>query len=162
MTDLRPLDEADYPALLRAIDTWWTQPGLETEAARVQRAALVPRLFLQHFADTSYAIEREGELVAFLIGFHSQTRPDESYIHFVGVSPAHRRGGHGRRLYQRFFDDAARAGRTAVRCITSPGNALSIAYHRALGFELEYGGAVQRDYDGPGLDRVAFVRRLDR
>ena len=110
----------------------------------------------------------DGALVAFLIGFLSQSQPGVAYVHFVGVEPSLRRAGLGAWLYERFFRAAAGGGATEVRCITSPGNAASIAFHRRLGFAVAAGdtgtGAVpvQRNYDGPGLDRVAFSRRLTR
>jgi hypothetical protein len=50
--------------------------------------------------------------------------------------------------------------------VTSPVNASSIAFHRAMGFYPEQGtwadGAVpiERDYDGAGEDRVLLVRKL--
>ena len=40
-------------------------------------------------------------------------------------------------MYERFFDDARSAGRHEIRAITWPGNRASIAFHRALGFEIE-------------------------
>jgi len=43
-----------------------------------------------------------------------------------------------------------------VRCITSPTNVASVAFHQALGFEVE---DVAQDYDGRGESRVLFVRR---
>ncbi len=98
-----------------------------------------------------------GQLAAFLIGFLSQTEPDEAYVHFVGVAPEHRGEGLGRRLYERFCEDARDHGRLRVRCVTSPANEASVAFHAALGFEVE---RVARDYDGPGEDRVLFVKRL--
>jgi predicted GNAT superfamily acetyltransferase len=67
-----------------------------------------------------------------------------------------------RRLYARFFAHASAAGRRQVRAITSPENTTSIAFHRALGFEVEPGDRdiegtpVHTDYDGPGHDRVSF------
>jgi RimJ/RimL family protein N-acetyltransferase len=36
-------------------------------------------------------------------------------------------------------------------------NEASVAFHKALGFEVE---KVARDYDGPGEDRVLFVKHL--
>jgi RimJ/RimL family protein N-acetyltransferase len=36
-------------------------------------------------------------------------------------------------------------------------NEASVAFHKALGFEVE---KVAKDYDGPGEDRVLFVKRL--
>jgi ribosomal protein S18 acetylase RimI-like enzyme len=121
-------------------------------------APMLPQLFFVHFEGTSYvADDEEGQLAAFLIGFLSQTDPNEAYIHFVGVSPEHRGGGLGRQLYERFFDDARAAGRTRVRCVTSPVNEGSVAFHEALGFTSE---RVAHDYDGPGEDRVLFVKTL--
>ena len=75
----------------------------------------------------------------------------------MGVSPEHRGGGLGRRLYERFFEDARAAGRTRVTCVTSPANEGSVAFHEALGFTSE---RVAHDYDGPGEDRVLFVKTL--
>ena len=41
--------------------------------------------------------------------------------------------------------------------MTSPVNEGSIAFHESLGFVAE---RVAKDYDGPGEDRVLFVKRL--
>jgi ribosomal protein S18 acetylase RimI-like enzyme len=163
--DLRTAREDDYPAVAAAVQRWWTQPGMSEAGAR-ERAALVPRLWLQHFASTSLIAEQQGKFVGFLVGFLSPDRPEEGYIHFVGVAPDTRGAGIGRSLYERFFDLCGRAGRTRVRCITSPNNTSSIAFHSAMGFEVEPGtegtGLVRAkaDYDGPGVHRVAFVRTI--
>jgi ribosomal protein S18 acetylase RimI-like enzyme len=164
--NLRKASEADYPSVAGALQTWWTIPGLDPERGARERAALVPRLWLQHFASTSLVAEWDRPFVGFLIGFLSPDRSEEGYIHFVGVAPDVRGKGVGRRLYERFFDICGAARRTHVRCITSPQNASSVAFHTAMGFEAEpgtvKGGAVsaKADYDGPGVHRVAFVRRL--
>jgi len=155
---LRAATEADYEAVASALQSWWTMPGLDTPAAARERAALVPRLWLQHFAGTSLVAERGAQLDGFLIGFLSQDREDEGYIHFVGVAPDRRGQGIARQLYERFFELCSRAGRRRVRCITSPTNTVSIGFHQAMGFAVE--GSVKPDYDGPGLARVAFVRAL--
>ena len=157
---LRGAVEADYPAVAAAIQAWWTMPGLDTPAAARERAALVPRLWLQHFATTSLIAERDGRLVGFLIGFLSQDRLAESYIHFVGIAPDERGRGIGRQLYERLFAICLGAGRDCVRCVTSPTNTLSIAFHEAMGFAIERSGGelAKPDYDGPGVPRVAFVR----
>jgi ribosomal protein S18 acetylase RimI-like enzyme len=164
VTELRRAREDDYAAIAAVIQTWWTQPGVSSEAGARERAALVPRLWLQHFASTSIIAEQAGRLVGFLIGFLSPDRPEEGYIHFVGVAPDARGAGLGRRLYERFFETCRQTGRTRVRCVTSPQNTLSIAFHTAMGFHAEPGtegvGPVlaKADYDGPGVHRVAFVR----
>jgi ribosomal protein S18 acetylase RimI-like enzyme len=98
-------------------------------------APMLPRLFFLHFEGTSFVAEEGDELAGFLCGFLSQTDDEEAYIHFVGVSPD-RRGD---------------------RCVTSPVNERSVAFHEALGFEVD---RVVEDYDGPGEDRVLLVKRL--
>ncbi|MEV0598975.1 GNAT family N-acetyltransferase [Streptomyces sp. NPDC050315] len=167
---------SDHAVLQGALTDWWGGQG--GEAGAQQRRLLLPRLFLQHFSETSLLVEAtgtahpEGEptegaaLRAFLIGFLSQTDPETAYIHFVAVHPEEQRSGLGRALYQRFFDVARGHGRSRVRAITSPENRNSIAYHTHMGFRIEPGDrtedgvGVWTDYDGPGLDRVSFVREL--
>ena len=159
---LRVATEADYPAVASAIQSWWTLPGLDTAAAARERAAMVPRLWLQHFASTSLVAEDDGRLAGFLIGFLSQDRADEGYIHFVGVALDQRGRGIGRLLYERFFALCREANRGWVRCVTSPVNTLSIAFHEAMGFDIEQsdGETAKADYDGPGVPRVTFVRSI--
>ncbi|MEU5208014.1 GNAT family N-acetyltransferase [Streptomyces sp. NPDC020742] len=163
---LRHPTPADHARLRVALAEWWGDQG--GDAGARQRQSLLPRLFLQHFADTSFLVERPDHTPqAFLIGFLSQTDPATAYVHIVAVHPDGQRTGLGSALYRRFFALARAAGRTQIRCITSPGNRNSIAYHTRMGFRLEpgdwtdeHGVPVHRDYDGPGLDRVSFVREL--
>ena len=123
-----------------------------------EMAPILPRLFFLHFEGTSFvADDDDGELTGFVCGFLSQTDPKEAYIHFVGVSPGRRGEGVGRTLYERFFAEAQEHGRSLVRCVTSPGDKESIAFHEALGFEVD---RVVEDYDGPGEDRVLLLKRL--
>lgn len=157
---IRTARETDYDAIAEALQSWWTQPGFDTPAAARERAALVPRLWLQHFAGTSAVAERDGKLVGFLVAFFSADRPDEGYIHFVGVSPSARQEGIGRALYERFFAMCSAAERRRVRCVTTPGNEVSLRFHLAMGFAVD-GGDAKLDYDGPGVARIAFVRELD-
>lgn len=100
----------------------------------------LPRLFLDHFFNTSRVIESaDGErLYGLLVGFLSPARPDESYIHFVGVDPSRRGKRLASGLYEEFFDISRTAGRSIVRAITSPVNTDSIAFHRAMGFEASF------------------------
>ena len=99
-------------------------------------------------------------------GFVSSARPDEAYIHFVGVRPDRRGEGHARALYERFFALAGERGCRRVGCITAPINEGSIAFHRSMGFNVVPGDAdvggtsVHMSYDGPGEDRIVFRRAL--
>jgi ribosomal protein S18 acetylase RimI-like enzyme len=143
---IRHAEPDDYGRVIGVVDEWWGGRPM---------AAMLPKLFFVHFRDTSFVVEEDGDVVAFLCGFRSQTFDDEAYVHFVGVHPDHRRGGLARELYDRFF--AAVAPRSTVRAVTGPINERSIAFHRALGFEVEQ---VDDDYDGRGQARVLLVKRL--
>ena len=153
---LRPPTEDDYARMVEAVRTWWDDvPALADRGA--ERVALVPRLFVQHFTGTSLIAEADGQLVGFLIGFLSQSRRGQAYIHFVGVAPACRRAGLGAALYARFFHICREHACTEVHCITSVGNDRSIAFHQRQGFEVS---DPVPDYDGPTHDRVPFVKYL--
>jgi ribosomal protein S18 acetylase RimI-like enzyme len=152
--------EADYPAIGSVIDEWWGGRKLHL---------LLPRLWLQHFTGTSWLAEAEdGTLAGFLIGFLSPERPAEAYCHMVATNPNLRQRGIGRGLYERFFADARAAGRSRVTAVTWPGNRLSIAFHRAMGFEVQAGPGTQNLYGTPACpgydledeDRAVLVRTL--
>jgi ribosomal protein S18 acetylase RimI-like enzyme len=149
----RTSTEQDVPDVVTAVDLWWDYPG--AEAGSSQRAALVPRLFFQHFTDTSFIVRDEGRLVAFLIGFLSQSRPDEAYIHFVGVEPGYRGRGIGADLYERFFAVVRENRRRKVLAITSASNTRSQAFHRRMGFVVS---EPITNYDGRGGAHVEFSR----
>ena len=106
--EIRPLRPSDYLTVISVIDNWW---------GGRQMADMLPRLFFDHFTDTCLAAERDGELAGFLVGFVSQSRPAEAYIHFVGIHPGERGHGLGRRLYERFFAEvrARNAGQSGRR-----------------------------------------------
>jgi predicted GNAT superfamily acetyltransferase len=143
---IRPAEPGDYAAVIGVIDEWWGGRAM---------APMLPKLFFVHFRETSFVAEEDGRVVGFLCGFRSQTFLDEAYVHFVGVAPGRRGGGLGRELYERFF--AAVAPRTVVRAVTSPLNERSVAFHRALGFDVE---RVDEDYDGRGEARVLLKKLL--
>lgn len=143
---IRNAEPSDYARVIAVVDEWW---------GGRQMAAMLPKLFFVHFRDTSFVAEDGCALAGFLCGFLSQTYPDEAYIHFVGVDPGRRGSGLGRELYERFF--AAVEPRSIVRAVTSPVNERSVAFHRALGFDVE---RIEEDYDGRGEARVLLVKHL--
>ena len=74
---LRRAVAADYDGIIAVVDDWWGRP--------VRHA--LPRLFLDHFHDTSFIAEDSGGgFVGFLIGFLSPAKRDTAYIQFVGVA----------------------------------------------------------------------------
>jgi L-amino acid N-acyltransferase YncA len=152
--------EADYPALVALVDEWWGGRRMQP---------FFQRLWFQHFADTSWLAEvADGRTAGFLVGLISPADPSIGYVKLVATNPNMRRRGLGRRLYEQFIDDVAGRGVREIQAITWPGNRVSVEFHRAIGFE-PVGGPASRniygvtafpDYDGPGEDRVVFVRRL--
>ena len=159
ITFRRP-SEADYPAIIRVVDDWWGGRNV---------SGLLQRLWLQHFTGTSWLAEHEdGRIAGFLIGFLSPDHADTAYCHMVATDPNLRRRGLGAALYDRFVADARAAGRSQVKAITWPGNRVSLAFHRSIGFEIEglpgsqnlYGTPAQAGYDFDREDRTVMIRRI--
>jgi ribosomal protein S18 acetylase RimI-like enzyme len=149
--------QEDYYRIIPVVNDWWGGRSM-TE--------MLPKLFFVHFRDTSFIAEVDGEIVGFLIGFLSQTYPDEAYVHFLGVHPNFRKQGVALTLYEHFFDAARQRGCRTVRLVTATVNKESIAFHVHIGFEIEAqetktdGISFYPNYDGVGGDRVLFVKRL--
>jgi GNAT superfamily N-acetyltransferase len=155
--NIRPISARDHALIIAVVDAWW---------GGRQMTGLLPRLFVEHFQDTSFVIEEDEQMIAFLIGFVSQSSPHMAYIHFVGIHPVQRKRGLGRQLYELFFQTVRARGCDSVRCITAPVNSGSIAFHTRMGFQIEKsdrerdGVPVTADYDGPGQDCVLFVKSI--
>jgi predicted GNAT superfamily acetyltransferase len=155
--EIRHAEPSDYATVIEVVDEWW---------GGRQMVDGLPKLFFAHFRDTSFVAEEDGAIRGFVIGFRSQTFPDQAYIHYVGIDPSMRGSGLGRTLYERFFDAARVLGCTEVQCVTSPVNTTSITFHKAMGFECLPGDAeadgipYYTDYDGRGGSRVRFRRPI--
>jgi len=154
---IRFVKESDYYVISPLINEWWGMRNMSD---------LLPKLFFDHFSNTSFIAEIDGEIVGFLIGFLSQSYSNEAYIHFVGVHPSYRKQNLGKELYEEFFKTVQESGRNIVRCVTSPVNKNSIAYHTKMGFKIKDGdgfvdgASVHTGYDGSNQDRVLFVKEL--
>lgn len=156
--EIRSVKGSDYYVISPLINEWWGGRNMSD---------MLPKLFFDHFTQTSFIAEKDGKLVGFLIGFLSQTHSNEAYIHFVGVHPELRKHNIGKHLYNKFFNVVKQNNRSIVRCVTSPVNKVSIAYHTKMGFEIEDGDrivdglSINTDYDGLKQDRVLFIKKLD-
>jgi predicted GNAT superfamily acetyltransferase len=154
---IRHLAPSDYPYLISVINDWWGGRRM---------ADMLPKLFFDHFRQTSFVAEKGENIVGFLVGFVSQTFSNEAYIHFAGVHPDFRNKGLGCALYERFFNSTKKLGCNIVRCVTSPVNKGSVSFHLRMGFSFEPGSRnidgipVVEDYDGRGEDRVLFYKTL--
>lgn len=146
----------DHSRIIGVMKDWWNGRDL---------TYMLPKLFLIHFNDTSFVIEKDGKLAAFLVGFLSQCHPKEAHVNFIGVDPQHRGLGLGRHLYNRFFAICEKSKRSIVKANTSPVNKQSIAFHIKMGFEVEKGDTVMdgvqvsSNYNKPGDHKVLF--RID-
>ncbi len=76
---LRQPSVTDYKQVAAIVNDWW---------GGRQMADMLPKLFFTHFSSTSLIAEEDNKLIGFLIGFYSQTKTNEAYIHFVGVAPS--------------------------------------------------------------------------
>ena len=148
---IRAAELADHARIVAVVDDWWGGRRM---------AALLPSLFLEHFAGTSLVADDDaGELAGFLVGFDSPDHPGEAYVHFLGVRPDQRGSGLGRALHDRFALEAADRGVVTVRCVTSTVNTASVVFHTSIGFVVE---GVDEPLVVDGVDDVAGHVRLVR
>jgi len=154
---IRKADPLDHATIMCALQDWWGGRDL---------TAMLPKLFLNHFNDTSFVAENNDRMIGFLIGFLSPSLKlkNEAYVHFMGVHPDFRKKGIGKTLYERFFEICRRHGRTIVRACTSPVNRSSVEFHERIGFQLDPGDdeiegfPVTRDYNRPGDHKIRFTK----
>ena len=152
---IRTAEPADHDKIIAALQNWWGGRDL---------TAMLPRLFLNHFNATSFIIEKESEMIGFLIGFISPSLKNEAYVHFMGVHPDFRKKGIGTLLYERFFEICRNHNRNIIRACTSPVNRGSVDFHKRIGFQLEPGDdeidglPVTSDYNRPGDHKVQFTK----
>jgi GNAT superfamily N-acetyltransferase len=147
----------DFLAILTDLEDFWGDAA--DRARRVHHP-----IFVHEFGDTAWIVRDEGRIIAYLLGFWSQTEPT-GYIHLVAVRKSHQGESIGPLLYERFEAVARQHGCTKLKAITPPINTGSIAFHRHLGFRLlgepnEEGVPVVTDYFGPGIPRVVFEKKL--
>ena len=150
---------SDHPKVLSVILEWWEGRDLRSNAKRV---------FFDHFSDTIFIAEVNNDLVGFIIGFLSQSKPKEAYIHLVGVRPDMRELGLGSLLYINFIEACHRYGRSIFQCCTSIMNKKSIEFHQRIGFSIEPGEGiidgipVSYSYYGQDSPMVLFRKEVPK
>ena len=156
---IRSASESDHLELVSSVDDWW---GRRTRH-------LLPRLWFAHFTGTSLVAEDDrGCVVGFVVGFVSPDRPDEAYLHLLGVAPGRRRKGVGRTLWEAFAERVHDRGARRVTTIAWPGDPIGLAFLRSMGFEVDagpgtrplYGVPAQTDWNDDRDDQVVLRREL--
>ena len=127
-------------------------------------------IFTRFFKSTSLVAEfYPGEIGGFLLGFISQENSEEAYIHLLCVDPKMRGKNIGRKLVEKFLEDAALKGCKKVYLITKPINWKSISFYKKLGFLEDksrdtiniMGVTAIRNYNGMGEHMVVFYKVIE-
>ena len=141
------ITKADFDEIVASLATFWGERDL---------SALHHPMFFHEFGDSALLVrDDDGVVAAYLFGFILPERRI-GYVHLVAVRADQRRRGLGRLLYDRFRRLAYERGCRGIKAITTPGNAGSIAFHRAMGMK-----AVEvADYAGRGRPRVILTAPL--
>ncbi|SMQ78038.1 hypothetical protein SAMN05444673_3207 [Bacillus sp. OV166] len=73
---IRLVKGSDYYTISPLINQWWGGRNMSD---------MLPKLFFDHFTNTSFIAEKDGQIVGFLIGFLSHSESNESYILFPEI-----------------------------------------------------------------------------
>lgn len=143
---IRAMSKQDYDHIVTVIDTW---------AGGMSRDLGHP-LFFHELGELNRVVGEQDAVVGFLFGFVTPRARPAGYVHLVGVHPDHRRGGHGRALYEDFEREVRARGCEQVKAITTLANQASIDFHRSIGWSADE----VADYAGPGRPRIVLTKRL--
>jgi len=143
-----PATKADYDEIVASLPLFWGDRDL---------SGMHHPMFLFEFGDGAVVMRDDRGVAAYLFGF-VRVEAQLAYVHLVAVRHDRRGHGLGRALYERFEQHAVNRGCLAIKAITTPANAGSIAFHRALGMK----AVAVADYAGPGRERVVFTADLDQ
>jgi len=147
--------KSDFDQILTHLTDFWGSD---------RTAAVHHPVFLYEFGSTAWVLKEEELVLAYLFGFYS-AETATGYLHLLAVRKDRQKQGFGRLLVEEFAAAARLAGCTRLKAITTPGNTASIRFHLAMGMRIfgESGSGeipVVRDYSGPGMDRVVFIREF--
>ena len=151
MITLRNLQPDDYDYVIERVDDWWGGRPMQ---------ALLSKLFFVHFTETSLVAIGDDQLAGFLCGFLSQSRPDEAYIHFVGVDPDFRAGRCRSRALRTVLRLGARRGTQPHRVCHLTGQRTFDRVPRSHGFLRRDGRRLRRARRIEGRVRTPSSERL--
>jgi ribosomal-protein-alanine N-acetyltransferase len=114
------------------------------------------RAFLSAKTAETIVVERDGRIVAFVIGWRRGRT--EGHVITLDVTTAARRQGLGRRLMTALEARFRAAGITRMRLETAVTNTVAVSFYEALGYRR---AARLRSYYGPRLDAWSMQKELD-
>jgi diaminobutyrate acetyltransferase len=130
------------------------------------------KIMLRYFGDTIILAEEEGELTGFLLGFVSQTNPEEYFIWQLGVDPRYR----GRKIAGKIMEETIKAaGEKGCRLVSATVEIVNIPSQRLFessGFQIvtssedgelinENGKLAIKNYYASGTDQIFYAREIN-
>lgn len=117
----------------------------------------VLRQFMDTFADHLLVVEEDGNLCGYVLA--TPPNAGTSWIFSLGVSPAKRRQGLGRRLMKEMLEKLRSEGARTVLLWVEPGNIRAISLYESLHFVRDPAGPRQ-DHFGPDEHRLLMTLTL--
>jgi len=108
-------------------------------------------LLCDHFGSTSVVAERDGQLLGTVLGYRPPSRPDAIFVWQVGVDPAARGTGLGKKLLRAFTRTPGAAGARFLEATVAPSNAASRALFTSFARAESAPLAEQPGYGAPHL-----------
>lgn len=129
------------------------------------------KILLRYFGNTSYLIEREGEIVAFEMGFPSGRDPETYFLWQIGVAPDVQGEGLGARLLAHIERQVVTLGCRRIELTIDPDNIPSRKLFERAGYRNvsrregreiveRHGRPAVVDYYGEGADFMLYEKRL--
>ena len=151
-------NQADFLQILTEIEDFWGSS---------RTLSYHHPMFVNEFGNTSFVIKNNGNIIAYLFGFISQTELT-GYVHLIAVRQSYQNRGLGKQLYRHFIEYLKNLNVHNLKANTTPTNEKSINFHLNIGMQMtgvenenENGIRVIKDYSGVGHDRIVFKMKLD-
>lgn len=138
----------------------------------VQHPTHFYKIMLQYFGNSIIVAVDNDELVGFLLGFVSQTNPEEYFIWQLGVDPQHRGKKIAGKIMKSTIDTARRFGCKKVTATVETTNKPSQGLFESSGFAIvtneslgdvihEHGKPAIKNYYASGTNQVFYQYNID-
>lgn len=127
-------------------------------------------IFVKFFNKTSLVVENteNNAITGFLLGFISQDKTNEAYIHLLCIDKSLRGEGLALKILDKFIEVVTSRGCNKISLISKPNNKRAIKFYLKHGFKSyssnetikEDGINVFKGYDGHGCDKVLFYKDI--